>query len=409
MNTEINETEIIEGNQEVSQNEAIAEEAEIAEASAAPLDIKKGVSGRTVGITIFSFIIAALLLAFVALYIKSDSSGYTMPSGIGLNSKPGADVYTDGERYTTQGIAKAVSPSVVGVRATGGNIIGAVSQGSGIILSKEGFIITNAHVIDGTDNQEIWLSDGRRFSAKIVGSDSKTDIAVLKIEADGLIPATLGDAEELELGEPVAALGSPMGLDGTITDGIVSGLNRKIKSDSASYRMDCIQTNAAVNPGNSGGALVNMYGQVVGIISSKYVSLDYEGIGFAISINAALPIIEELIENGYVTGRVKIGITFHQVTTYASEQFDGEVLAGLHIASVDKNCDIASTGLRKGDIIVKLDGVEVADAANVTDMLTGKKAGDEMTAEVVRPDKNGKESERFTITFKLEADVPAGK
>lgn len=407
MNTE---TEIIEEETApVTEAQAEAPAEALAPALEAPVKQRKEINAKTVGIVIFIFIISALLLAFVALYIREGESGYKLPAGIGLNSKPGENVYTDGERYTTQGIAKAVSPSVVGVTATGGNILGAVSQGSGIILSEEGFVITNAHVIDGTKNQEIWLSDGRHFPASVVGSDTKTDLAVLKIEADGLVPAVLGNAEELELGEPVAALGSPMGLDGTITNGIVSGLNRKIKSDSAAYRMDCIQTNAAVNPGNSGGALVNMYGQVVGIISSKYVSLDYEGIGFAISINAALPVIEELIENGYVTGRVKIGITFRQVTTYVAGQLDGEVLAGLHIVSIDKSCDISSTELREGDVIVKLDGAEAADIANVTDMLIGKKPGQKMTAEVVRPDADGKESERFTITFKLEADVPAGK
>ena len=190
-----------------------------------------------------------------------------------------------------------------------------IGSGSGIIITQDGYIVTNTHVLEGSqysllDESELEKPDSfivntyndKQFEAEIVGRDAKTDIAVIKIKADNLPAAELGDSDETVLGERVAAIGNPAGLTGSITDGIVSGLNRKIKADSTGFEMDCIQTNAAISPGNSGGALVNMYGQVIGITSSKYVSSSYEGLGFAITINEAKPVIEELISQGYVSG-----------------------------------------------------------------------------------------------------------
>ena len=222
------------------------------------------------------------------------------------------EYYQANGKYTTEGVAKAVSPSIVTIEAfVEGSPLAAYSQGSGVIMSSDGYIITNAHVIEEASLAIlVRLHDGTEYDATIVGSDIKSDLAVIKIQAQDLQAAQFGNSDSLVLGEQVIALGSPAGLEGTVTMGIVSGLDRMIRVDTDNIDMSCIQIDAAINPGNSGGALVNMWGQVVGITSSKMDSIEFDNIGFAIEMSAATPIIEQLIENGRVLGRPKIGISF---------------------------------------------------------------------------------------------------
>jgi len=319
---------------------------------------------------------------------------------------------TADKEYTVRGVAELVKPSIVEVYVydENHNING---SGSGIIISKDGYIITNAHVVQGSDFS-VTLDDESEYSAQLIGSDNKTDLAVLKVNASGLTPAILGNSDETYVGESVIAIGSPAGLANSVTKGIVSSNNRQIRAQSSNFKMECIQTDAAISPGNSGGALVNMYGQVIGITSSKYASqyeATYEGLGFAITTNQALPIVQELIENGYVSGRFRIGIVFIPTNSeYASAQFQEkfgmdmpETLSDcLWITEVSEDCDISHTDLRADDFILSMNGQKVTGYDRVLEVLDGCKGGDTVTAHCARCDK-GKIS-YYDIEFKLEED-----
>lgn len=316
------------------------------------------------------------------------------------------DVYYQADgRYTVRGVAKAVSPSIVTIEVfVTGYPLSVYSQGSGVIMSSDGYIITNAHVIeDATLAILVRLYDGTEYDATVVGSDTKSDLAVIKIDADNLQAAQFGDSDALELGEEVVALGTPAGLEGTVTTGIVSGLDRKVKVDSDNIEMSCIQIDAAINPGNSGGALINMWGQVIGITSSKLDSVEFDNIGFAIEMSAAAPVIEQLIEHGCVLGRPKIGISFYEVSDAYGEYY--KMPGGLYIASVDEDCDIYNSGLQIDDIITSMNGVEVRSADDVYAIILELNPGDKMTAHVLRPlDDNYSEFDEFDIEFFLMED-----
>lgn len=311
--------------------------------------------------------------------------------------------YDDDGRYTAQGIAEAVSPSVVSIEIyQAGTSFAPVGQGSGIIMTEDGYILTNAHVVDGASKGiKVVLSDETEYEAKIIGLDTASDIAVIKISAKGLSPAQFGDSENVSVGEDVVTIGSPAGFYGSVTKGIVSGLDRQIKVENSSIAMSCIQIDAAINPGNSGGALLNMWGQVIGITSSKLASSDYDGIGFAISINAAKPIIENLMEYGYVQNRVRVGITFYSISETTAQMYGTR--AGIYVVSIDEDCDIANTELEPDDIITEFDGIAVSDSESVQAFLATKKPGDKVKAKVYRSSISG-EGEEFEIEFELMED-----
>lgn len=326
---------------------------------------------------------------------------------IPIQKKPQLDKkYYDSKtgKYTPEGIAKKVLPSVVSIEIyEKGMLFTPVSQGSGIILTENGYIITNAHVIENATRAiKVILNNKQEYEAKIVGFDKKTDLAVIRINKTGLVAADFGDSSQLEIGEEIVALGSPAGLYGSLTRGVVSGLNRKIKTEANNTEMDCIQIDAAINPGNSGGALVNMYGQVVGINTSKIMLDSYDGIGFAISINEARPTLEKLIADGYIKDRVKIGITFYELTAASAEI--NKTKSGLYIRSIDKDCDIAKTELRENDIITHIEGVPVVYRSDVDNIMKGKKPGDTVKAKVYRKTDSGDEK-TFEIKFKLMEDT----
>ncbi|MBQ2265651.1 MAG: trypsin-like peptidase domain-containing protein [Oscillospiraceae bacterium] len=329
-----------------------------------------------------------------------------------------ANVNADGT-YTVRGIAELVKPSIVEIYAFMDESCSESSltgTGSGVIISEDGYIITNAHVLEG-EYFLVILDDGTEFDGSVIGSDTKTDLAVLKIEAKELPAAMLGDSDEVYVGENVVAIGNPAGLTGTVTQGIVSAVDRQVRAESNAFIMSCIQTDAAISPGNSGGALVNMYGQVIGITSSKYANSyitgnAYEGLGFAITINQALPIVEELITQGYVSGRFRIGITFLEAGTesaayYYEQEFEKplpEELTGLWIQEISEDCDIANTELQPYDFILSMNGVPVDGYDTVLEVLDGFEGGDTVTAECARVEEDDSIT-YFEIEFKLEEDT----
>ena len=311
--------------------------------------------------------------------------------------------YQPDGRYTVEGVYEAVSPSIVTIESfTEESAFAAYGQGSGIIMSEDGYIITNAHVIEQANLAiKVRLKDGTEYSAKVVGSDVKSDIAVIKVDAKGLPAAQFGNSDEVSQGEQVVAIGSPAGLESSVTTGIVSGVDRMIRVEATNISMSCIQIDAAINPGNSGGALVNMWGQVIGITSSKLDALEYDNIGFAIEMSAAQPIIEQLMENGAVIGRPRIGISFYEISD-ARAELEGTP-AGLQIAEISEDCDIANTDLKVGDYITDMNGTKVRSADDVYGIILKMSPGDEITANVTRVLETGK-IYKFEITFKLMAD-----
>ncbi|MGN0692955.1 MAG: S1C family serine protease [Oscillospiraceae bacterium] len=339
--------------------------------------------------------------------VTADENGVSV--NIPIQSKPTLEskYYQDEETglLTVEGVAKRVSPSVVDVMVFRDTSLYPYSAGSGIIISEDGYIVTNAHVLtDVNAGLKVVLDSGEEYKAEIVGQDSRTDIAVLKIEAEGLVAADLGDSDQLELGEMVVAIGNAGGYSGTLTVGYVSGLNREVKTSTDGDPMICIQTDAAMSPGVSGGALINMYGQVVGITSSKYKStvLD-EGIGFAITTQFAKPIIEDIISQGYISGRVRVGITY---TILSEEMADAYgVQKGIIIQSIDESCDIASTELQPGDIMTELNGQEVYSAQTIKAALDGCEPGDKISAHIYRKGVTEDEDKEFDITFELMQDT----
>ncbi len=300
---------------------------------------------------------------------------------------------SDGE-LTSEAIAQKVSPSVVGLMTYVVDQRTAVEQaysiGSGVIMSTDGYIITNAHVVmldDGVtpvNSVVVYLDNGDTAVAQIVGIDIKTDLAVLKTEMDNLVAAEFGDSSQVNVGEKAIAIGSPTSLTflNSFSQGVISGIDRTIAIDSTGNTIDCIQTDTAINPGNSGGALVNKYGQVIGINSSKIAGTEVEGMGFAIPINEAKPILDELISNGYVTNRVRIGITFQSITEALSEIIG--VPQGLRVISVDATVDAYAKGVTAGDVITHIDGIQVVVLEDVSKIFEDKVAGDTITLTIFR-------------------------
>ena len=304
-----------------------------------------------------------------------------------INSKPESDSSNSSDNYDTadgmagEDIYKKVNPSVVSVISTTAEGTG---SGSGVIMSKDGYIITNNHVVDGAQSVSVQLSDGTSLDAEIIGTDEQTDLAVIKVTpTSDLTAAEFGDSDELEPGEYAYAIGSPGGVQfaNTITGGRISAINRDLTVNDRV--MTLIQTDASINNGNSGGALINKYGQVVGITSAKlsgnaFGSATVEGMGFAIPINTAKDIVDELIQNGYVSGRPSIGITGQNV-----ESADGKV-SGVQVYSIDSRAKAASEGLQVGDVITAVDGTPTPDMDKVNELKQDKKAGDKLTLSVYR-------------------------
>lgn len=290
-------------------------------------------------------------------------------------------------------IVKKVRPSVVGVVTESFQTYSTSSTGSGIILSSDGYIVTNNHVVEGGDNISVTLDEGGSYAAKLIGADAKTDIAVIKIDAANLPAAEFGDSDKVEAGEAAVAIGNPMGLElqGTVTAGIISAINRNIVVGNS--RMNLLQTDASINPGNSGGALINEYGQVIGVNSAKISIENYEGLGFAIPINTVKPIVEELIDKGYVSGRPLTGISGRNISAMAAAFYG--LPQGILVDAVAPGSDAATKGLAAGDILIGVDDIRVETISDACTLRDEHKAGDPMKLTFYRRGGN------YEITIKL--------
>lgn len=295
---------------------------------------------------------------------------------------------------TTPEIVDKVGPAVVGIInkgevpsygfgfGYGDDEIVEQGSGSGVIISKEGYIVTNNHVVENAKELTVILNTNEEYKAELIGTDPRTDLAVIKIEADNLTVATVGSSSDLRVGDTAIAIGNPLGQEfaGTTTQGIISGLNRSVVIDDK--QLTLIQTDAAINPGNSGGALVNAYGQLIGINTAKISSSSLEGLGFAIPMDEATPIINDLIDKGYVTGRPIIGISGRAVTERDAEAYNLKV--GVYVVSMTPESPAYKAGVEVGDIIVECEGQPVEEVEDINEIKNKLKPGDKITVKVYR-------------------------
>lgn len=297
--------------------------------------------------------------------------------------------------------AKKVGPAVVGItnKAYVRDIFNRVQltergTGSGVIYDKAGYIATNNHVVEGASEIIVSLPDGRTVKGKVLGADSVTDLAVVKIDADNLTVATFGDSDTLQVGEPAIAIGNPLGLEfrGSVTAGVISALNRSIELGERKFNL--IQTDAAINPGNSGGALVNADGEVVGINSAKIAVSGVEGIGFAIPINTAKPILNELAKHGRVA-RPYLGASLMDQDIANRYGFEMNLHGGIFLVKVVQGSPAAKAGIRAGDIILSFNGSKVKTAVDLRTKLAECKVGDSVEVTIMR---NG-QTENVTVVL----------
>ena len=319
----------------------------------------------------------------------------------------------DADALSTPEIVDKVGPAVVGIVnktkvATnpysfgfgfyGGSAEVEQSSGSGVIISADGYIVTNNHVVEDAGEIIVILNTNDEYKAKLVGTDSRTDLAVIKIEAEGLTHANMGKSSDLRVGDTAIAIGNPLGQEfaGTTTQGIISGLNRSVTIDGK--QLNLIQTDAAINPGNSGGALVNAYGHLIGINTAKISSTTLEGLGFAIPIDEAKPIITDLIDKGYVSGRPVIGIGGRAVTEEDAKAYN--LVVGVYVASMTPDSPAYMAGVKIGDIIVKCGGKKVSTVEEINEIKNKYQPGDKLKLEINR---QGKTKE---ITIVLGEEIP---
>ncbi len=387
---------------------------------------------KTIGKRILTGVIAVLCVAAIG---TTSIVGYTLITGknvVGtsnsdgsVNTKQNEDTSSDvkstvdrsnlptivqaaapADALSIPEIVEKVSPSVVGISCITSS---GVSTGSGVILSEDGYIITNAHVISGAQSISVVLpssygdvsdsasdmEDNLTFTAEKVGSDEQTDLAVLKIDKTGLTPAEIGNSADVQVGELSIVIGNPLGLDlaNSVTAGIISAKDRTITVEDRT--MNLMQTDAAVNNGNSGGPLINAYGQVIGITSAKVSSSVAEGLGFAIPIDEALPIIKDLMENGYVTGRPSLGITGTDVTSSYSSYYG--IPQGFLVTYVTEGSGAEKAGIQQNDIIIAINDTMISSISELNDIKNKCEVGETVTLTIYR---NGK---------KLDVDVVLGE
>lgn len=296
---------------------------------------------------------------------------------------------------TTSQVSEMVSPSVVVITTEqvvysqwswyGQNQVES-GAGSGVIISSDGYILTCAHVVSGASQITVTIGD-TDYTATVVGEDDTSDVAVLKIDATGLTPATVGDSDSLSVGDSVLAVGNPLGeLGGTVTSGIVSALNRSvtIQGTSSTNTMSLIQMDASVSPGNSGGGLFNMNGELIGLVNAKSSSSDAEGLGFAIPINDAIQVAQDLLENGYVSGRPYMGITYIAVTDAQTAAQLNVNAYGVYVVDVVQGGPADKAGLKAGNRIVSIDGTEIAQKDDLGTLMQQHTAGDTLSITVAR-------------------------
>ena len=368
-----------------------------------PKKKKHHVNGGKVARSAVALVLAAVM-GFAGGYVGSQMNGSKVviqqverpaSSDSSTDSTGNSISATSGTGLSTAQVAEMVSPSVVVITTEQvvysqwswyGQSQVESGAGSGVIISSDGYILTCAHVVSGASNITVSIGD-KDYPATLVGEDTTSDIAVVKVDATGLTPATVGNSDSLKVGESVMAVGNPLGeLGGTVTSGIVSALNRSvsIQGSSSVNTMSLIQMDASVSPGNSGGGLFNMNGELVGIVNAKSSDSDAEGLGFAIPVNDAVKVAQELLENGYVTGRPYLGISYYAVTDAQTAAQLGVNAYGVYIVEVVKGGPADKAGLQAGDRIVSVDGSEVATQSDLGTLMQNHKAGDTIEITVAR-------------------------
>ena len=306
---------------------------------------------------------------------------------VALKQVDGKTAMTDAEVYAAK-VNSVVSINVTGTSGTNffGQPVQTASAGSGFVLTKDGYIVTNYHVVKDADTVKVTMYNGDEYDAKYVGGDEDYDIAVIKVEAADLQPVTLGNSDNLNVGDHVLAVGNPLGeLTFSMSGGMVSCVNRAINVDGTPFNM--IQTDASINPGNSGGPLFNQYGEVVGIVSAKYSSYSsesVEGLGFAIPINDVIAMIQDIMTNGYVTNKPYLGITGGTMTSQMAAQYRYDVTEGVFVYSVEEGSAAAQAGLKMGDVILKVDDTEIESMEDLTAVKKQYSAGDTVSLTIYR-------------------------
>ena len=383
---------------------------------------KKPNSGRKV---FFAILAAILIIAAAALAIylpnarkhPADTASTTQTAAsspqdsIAIGDAKTYDASNTEGTLSSVDIAAKVKPSVIGIEiyGRGGQLYG---EGSGVVMSKDEaknltYIVTCAHLLSEPGTSiEVQLEDGTTYEANVIGYDTRTDIGVISIKGTDLTPAEFGDSSVLKVGEPVYAIGNPGGAQfyGSVTSGIVSAIERPTASTDSGYTQECIQHDAAINPGNSGGALVNSYGQVVGINSSKIMDDSYEGMGFAVPVTVAKNVVDDILANGYVTNRAKLGIQYVSIganQTYSmvaemNKLPDGSII----IAEMDDECPLKDTKAQVGDIITAVGGKELKSASVLLDVIENASPGDEITLTIAHV-----ESDYKVTTFDVKVEL----
>ena len=378
-----------------------------AEASAA----KKPSFWQKAGVKVTALLLACAVVGGAAGYggAALSSSGKTTirqsnrtASEITVKQVSGQTLMSPAEVYaSTVNSVVSINCSSVSTNIFGQSVQSA-SSGSGFIITQDGYIVTNHHVVSGASSVTVTLHDGREYPATVVGSDSDYDVAVLKINATDLQPVTLGNSSSVNVGDSVLAIGNPLGeLTFSMSQGIVSCCDRAINVDGTPFNM--IQVDASINPGNSGGPLMNLYGEVVGIVSAKYSSYSdttVEGLGFAIPIGDVQAIITDIMENGQVTDKPSFGITAGTMTEQMAAQYQIEQKSGAFVYSVNKGGAGEKAGLRMGDVITKVDSTDIASMEDLTAAKKGHKAGDTVTVTYFRDGS----SHTTSLTFDVKAD-----
>ena len=311
----------------------------------------------------------------------------------------GVDNIPEGGGMSLQDIYTRNIPSVVSITCQGRR---SASSGTGVVLSADGYIVTNAHVVENAYTYSVQLTDDRSFSARLVGCDDISDLAVLRIDCTDLTPAQFGDSSTLRVGDTVVAIGDPLGaaFRGTYTDGIVSAINRDV--DMNGRTMTLIQTNAALNSGNSGGPLINCYGQVIGINTMKIGAFTdtagVEGLGFAIPSTQVKEIVDQIVAQGYVSGRPTLGITGEALSTFYQHYY--RMPAGLYITEVDPGSDAAYKGIQEGDLLLYLDDTRIVSADDLRNAVYEYEVGEAVEAIIYS------QGQQYRVELTLGEDVP---
>ncbi|MGN1432555.1 MAG: S1C family serine protease [Ruminococcus sp.] len=370
---------------------------------------KKPASRGFVAAMLIVSILCSAALGFGGGYLANNMNKSSSGS-ININKVEASNTSSSGNASanTTSDIVKKTADSVVEI-ATEGVKTGSFAQqyvvqgaGSGVIISEDGYIITNNHVIEDANSVTVTLRDGKTsYTAAVIGSDSENDIALLKVDATGLTPATFGDSSSLAVGDYVVAIGNPLGeLGGTVTDGIISALARDVTIEGEN--MTLLQTNAQISPGNSGGGLFNANGELIGIVNAKDSATEVEGIAFAIPINNVLDIIDDLKSYGYVTGKIDLGMQLTDITSKDTAFYYGVNQTGCYVLSVTRGSNAEEAGFHTGDLITKVNGTSVSTSSDVENALENSKVGDNVKFTIYR---NGTTAD---LTLTLAEYVPSG-